>query len=72
MRNTGVDCNASNITFKLALSPRFLSLVRTAISRRLIALKATGSVRRTVPSKTLVCSRESFLASNNHRTTTWV
>jgi hypothetical protein len=49
--------------------PWFVSM---AISRRLMALNATGSARRTAASRILTCSRDSFLPSASHRTTIWV
>ena len=46
----------------------FPRLVRPAISIRLMALKARGSLRRTAPSISLSCSRENLLASISQRT----
>src|SRR5579863_9129847 len=67
-RKTGFACNSSNKSFKLRFNLSFPSPVNTAISRRLTALKPTGSVRRTAPSSTRFCSVESFFGSSSHRT----
>src|ERR1019366_3626512 len=72
MRKVGLEFkswkNSSRDTFNAGFSP----LARTAISNRLIALRATGSPRRTADSSALSCDRGSFLASNSHRMRTCV
>src|ERR1035438_4492237 len=72
MRKIGLELkswkNSSRDTFNAGFSP----LARTAISNRLIALRATGSPRRTADSSALSCDRESFPASNSHRMRTCV
>jgi len=65
-------CKSSNNSSSGAFNPSLPALLRTAISSRLIALSAIGSVRRTAASSTRTCSRDSFLGSVSHRTTMWV
>src|ERR1017187_1233491 len=72
MRKVGLELkswkNSSRDTFNAGFSP----LARTAISNRLIALRATGSPRRTADSSARSCDRESFPASTSHRMRTCV
>lgn len=72
MRKAGLEFksrkNSSKETFSAGLSP----LARTAISRRLMALRATGSPRRVADSSARSCGRESFLLSPSQRMRTCV